>query len=470
MDASCLSYFTVNHSRHDKQWLQKGNQFTLVCFVCLVEIIENKNEPSIKKTKVLQELLKLVSSGAVLTLLSENENVLSHLLNCLWNLMEYEENKLNAQNITVVEVIYQLCCALKSEVFVEKVMVKLSSKLVSTENVMRISTHLNLLGKIIQSTPGLIENLTGSHINLINHLGKWTSYPDENTRSSLFFILTHFYRYPQCCAKISSDVTDLVFRECCEVLTTATSKELQINSIALLQSSISKENFSSMSKLITSNMDKIITCLKKAFLSPYELVQTIATGCLNNLVQFDEQIISTDIPGFVFEVFTSQSDTLLSAGLQSISRLLDNKEMYTKGHVVYGFDAMVSALIRAADTKSIKVLRQGFDVIRKMFENCPRELVLISSQEVLKKCLDAITKGLSSCDDIFLKATSCLSVVIDRRHYGCVVPYDYLGELLEIVLKRLEKVCQSSGHWSRNENKGKGVCCCCEKKNYDKTK
>ncbi len=437
MNTGCLSFFTPNHSTHAKQWLQKGGQFTLVCVACLVEIIENKNEPSVRKTKTLQELLKLVSNGTVLTLLSGNENVLSHLLKCLWELMDYEEGKLT-QHITVVEILYQLCCALKSEQFVEKVVEKLTSKLISTENVKKVSPQLDLLGKLIQNIPALTGNLIRSRIDLVNCLGKWTSYPDEGTRSSLFFILTHFYRYPEYCAEISLEITDLVFRECCEVLTTATSKELQINSIALLQSLTAKKNSSSMSKAITSHMNLVITCLKKAFLSTVDLVQTIAIGCLNNLVAFDENIISTDLPGFIFEVFNSDNDTLLSLGLQSVSRFLDNKQMYTKGHVVYGFDAMLSALLAATDSKNMKVLRQGFEVLRKIFENSPKELVLISSQDVLKKCLDVIAKGLSTYDDhVVLQATSCFGVVLDRRHYGCDVSYDQLEKLVELVVRRL---------------------------------
>ena len=455
MSAGCLSFFTPNHASHAKQWLQKSNQFTLVCFACLVEIIENKNEPSIRKTKTLQELLKLVSNEGILTLLGENENVRSHLLKCLWDSMEYEENKLT-QNITVIEIIHQLCCALKPESFVEKIIEKLATMLASTENVKNASPQLDLLGKLIQSIPALTGNLFRKRINLVNTLGKWTSFPDESTRSSLFFILTHFYRFPEGCTEISREVTDLVFRECCEVLTTATSKQLQINSIALLQSLTAKENFSGMSKAITSNMDRIMTCLKKAFLSRVELVHTIATGCLNSLVEFDESIIGTDLPGFVFEVFSSKNVTLLSLGLQTVSRLLDNQQMYTKGHVVYGFDAMISALLEAADTKNIKVLRQGFEVLRKIFENCPEELVLISSQTVLKKCLAAIAKGLSTCDDnVILRATSCLGVMLEIRHYGCDVPYSQLGDMVEVVVRRLEKVCNSSGHWSRVETKGK---------------
>ena len=454
MNTGCLSFFTPNHSTHAKQWLQKGSQFTLVCVACLVEIIENKNEPSVRKTKTLQELLKLVSNGTVLTLLSGNENVLSHLLKCLWELMDYEEGKLT-QHITVVEILYQLCCALKSEQFVEKVVEKLTSKLISTDNVKKVSPQLDLLGKLIQNIPALTGNLIRSRIDLVNCLGKWTSYPDEGTRSSLFFILTHFYRYPEYCAEIPLEITDLVFRECCEVLTTATSKELQINSIALLQSLTAKKNSSSMSKAITAHMNLVITCLKKAFLSTVDLVQTIAIGCLNNLAAFDENIISTDLPGFIFEVFSANNDTLLSLGLQSVSRFLDNKQMYTKGHVVYGFDAMLSALLTATDSKNMKVLRQGFEVLRKTFENSPKELVLISSQDVLKKCLDVIAKGLSTCDDhVVLQATSCLGVILDRRHYGCDVSYDQLEKLVELVVRRLGKVCHSSGHWNRVENKG----------------
>ncbi|CAB3996869.1 Meiosis inhibitor 1 [Paramuricea clavata] len=453
MNTGCLSFFTPNHLSHAKQWLLKGSQFTLVCVACLVEIIENKNEPSIRKTKTLQELLKLVSNGAVLTLLAENENVLSHLLKCLWELMENEDGKLT-QHITVVEILYQLCCALKSELFVEKVVEKLASKLVSTENVKKVSPQLNLLGKLIQNIPALAGNLIRSRISVVSYLGKWTSYPDEGTRSSLFFILTHFYRYPEYCAEIPWEITDLVFRECCEVLTTATSKELQINSIALLQSLTAKINSSSMSKAITTNKVLVITCLKKAFLSTVDLVQTIAIGCLNNLVEFDESIISTDLPGFIFEVFNSKSDTLLSLGLQSVCRFLDNKQMYTKGHVVYGFDVMLSALLAATDNKNMKVLRQGFEVLRNIFEKCPQELVFISSQDVLKKCLEVITKGLSTCDDtVVLRATSCLGVVLDGRHYGCDVPYGQLRDLIELVVRRLEKVCHSSGHWNRVENK-----------------
>jgi hypothetical protein len=311
------------------------------------------------------------------------------------------------------------------------------------------------LGKLIQNIPALAGNLIRSRISVVSYLGKWTSYPDEGTRSSLFFILTHFYRYPEYCAEIPWEITDLVFRECCEVLTTATSKELQINSIALLQSLTAKINSSSMSKAITTNKDLVITCLKKAFLSTVDLVQTIAIGCLNNLVEFDESIISTDLPGFIFEVFNSKSDTLLSLGLQSVCRFLDNKQMYTKGHVVYGFDVMLSALLAATDNKNMKVLRQGFEVLRNIFEKCPQELVLISSQDVLKKCLEVITKGLSTCDDtVVLRATSCFGVVLDGRHYGCDVPYGQLRDLIELVVRRLEKVCHSSGHWNRVENKG----------------
>ena len=454
MATGCLSFFTSNHPAHAKQWLQKGSQYTLVCVACLVEIIENKNEPSIKKTKTLQELLKLISTSALLQLLKENENVLSHLLKCLWDLMDYEEGK-PTQNITVVEIVFQLCCALNSEQFVEKVVEKLTTKLISTENVKKVWLQLNLLGKLIQNIPSLTGNLVKSRTNLISFLGKWTSYPDEGTRSSLFFILTHFYRHPQYCAEIPWEITDLVFRECCEVLTTATTKELQINSIALLQSLTAKENSSTTSKAIACYMDLVITCLKKAFLSTIDLVLTIAIGCLSNLVEFDENMINTDLPGFLFEVFHSKNDSLLSLGLKSIDRFLDNKLMYTKGHVVYGFDAMLSALLAATDSKNIKVLRQGFEVLRNIFEKCPQELVLISSQEVLKKCLDVITKGLTICDDhVILQATSCLGVVLTRRHYCGDVLYGQLGELVELVVRRLGKVCHSSGHWNRVENKG----------------
>ena len=450
----CLSFFTSNHSAHAKQWLQKGSQFTLVCVACLIEIVENKNEPSIKKTKTLQELLKLVSNGSLLTLFRENDNVLSHLLKCLWDIVDYEESKLT-QNITVVEIIFQLCCTLKSEQFVERVVEKIATKLISTENVKKVWLQLDLLGKLIQNIPALTGTLIQSRSNLISYLGKSTSYPDEDTRSSLFFILTHFYRHPQYCAEIPWEITDLVFRECCEVLTTATSKELQINSAALLQSLTAKKNSGITSKAIRRNMDVVITCLKKAFLSTIDLVLTIAIGCLSNLVEFDENILNTDLPGFIFEIFHSKNDTLLCLGLQSIARFLDNKQMYTKGHVVYGFDAMLSALLVATDSKNMKVLRQGFEVLRSIFAKCPQELVLISSQDGFKRCLDVITKGLSACDDhVVFQATSCLGVVLNKRHHGCDVPYGQLRELVELVVRRLGKVCHSSGHWSRVENRG----------------
>ena len=454
LNASCLSFFTANHSSHAKQWLQKGSQFPLVCLACLVEIIENKTEASIKKTRTLQEILKLITNGGVLGLLAENEAVLSHLLKCLWELMNSTEA--NVHHITAIEIVFQLSCVLKSESFVEKVVEQLIMKIVSAENVRKVSPQLNLLGKLLQNIPALSRNVIRHRSNVVSFLGKWTSYTDEDTRSALFFVLTHFYRFPESCAAIPWEITELVFRECCQVLTAATSKELQINSIALLQSLTTKENFSTMSKAITSNIDRVITSLKKAFLSSVELVQTIAIGCLNNLVQFDESIVSCDLPGFIFEVFHSKSDTLLSLGLLSVSQLLEKKEMYTKGHVVYGFDTMLSTLLAATECRNMKILRQGFEVLRKIFERCPHELALISNQELLLKCLDVIMKGLSALDDgVVLTVISCLGVVLELRHYGCDVAYKKLVELLEMVVGRLEKVCYDSGHWSRVENKGR---------------
>ena len=454
MNSGCLSFFTPNHSTHAEQWLQKGSQYTLVCFVCMVEIIDNKHQPSIRKTKCLHELLKLVSNGTVLALLNKSEDVLSHLLKCLWELMEYMENKV-VQYTTVAEIICELCCALKSDLFVEKVLDKLTSKVVLTENVKNVLLQLNLLGKLLQNIPALTGNLLRNRSTLVSYLGKWTSYPDEDTRSALFFILTYFYRHQECCTEIPFEITHLVFRECCEVLTTATSKELQINSIALLQTLTTREKLSCTTKAITSNMETIITSLKKAFLSTVELVQTLAVGCLNNLVAFDESIISSDLPGFVFEVFNSKSDTLISLGFENVSRCLDSKQMYTKGHVVYGFDSVLSALHQAIGNKSIRILIKGFVVLRKIFKNCPKELVLISSPDTFKKCLEIIRLGLSICDDnVVQQATCCLGVVLDRRHFESDVPYGAFGGLVELVVKQLDKVYNSSGHWNRAENKG----------------
>lgn len=456
MNIGCLSSFTPNHSTHAQRWLLKGNQITVVCVACLVEIIENKNEPSVKKTKTLHELLQLVSNGTVLSILAENEDFLSHLLKCLIELMDYK-NTQRAQSITIVEIVNQLCCALKSEIFVNNVVDKLESKILSTENVKKIFPQMDLLGKLVQNNPALVGNLIRGHVKLVNHLSKLTSFPDEAARSSLFFILTYFYRHPGYSSGIPSELTYLVFRECCEVLTTATSKELQINSIALLQSLTSKTNMSFLSKAVTSNTDLIITCLKKAFLSTIDLVQTLAISCLNNLVEYDESIIISDLPGFLFEVFSSKSDTVLLMGMQCVFKFLDRKQMFTKGHIVYGFDAMLSALLTATDTKNMKVLIKGFEVLSKTFEQSPRELVLITNRNALDKCLDVITKGLSACDDnVFLRAAWCFAVVLDTftQHDPCDLPYGRLRVLVELVLKKLQQVCHSGVDWSRAENKG----------------
>lgn len=452
-NTGCLSFFTVNHSNHDKIWLRKGDHFVLVCFACLVEIIEEKNEPSIRKTQTLQEMLKLTKNGEFLEILLGNEKILMHLLSCLWEILE-PQNKTASQVSFAVEIIHQLCFTLKSEAFVSTVVDKIISTLTTAQNVLKIIAHLDLLGKLLQSIPGLTETII--HHDVVSILGKWTSYPEEIVRSSLFFILTHLYRNQTCCMKTPLETTEMVLRDCCDVLLTAVSEKLQINSIAFLQSLTKKENFVNLSKAMTCNKDKILTCLKKALLSPVELVQTIAVHCTNALLEIDQTVINSDLPCFIFEVFSSKGDALVVLGLKTISSLLDFTEMYSKGHVVYGFDTLISVLWTTAETKNFEMLKEGYAVLRKIFENSPRELQLIYNQDKFMKCVDVIKIGLINFDDtVALRATKCLEMILDRRHYRCELPYDELRGLVDLTGRKLETIFgENNEQWSRVENKG----------------
>lgn len=454
LDTGCLSYFTSNHDKHDEQWLQKGSQLTLVCFACFVEIIENKNEPSIRKTRIVHELLNLISTGNILNILKTNDSVIFHLLNCLWELIDLDENNAS-QNMTVVEIICQLCCSLKSEAFLGKVMEYLSQKITAAENIKNVSPQLDLLGKLLQKIPGLAKNVVRHRQNIITCLAKGLDSHEERIQSSLFFIITHFYRDEDCHSAIPVTTTETIFRECCEALTNATSKELQINSVALLQSLTIAENLPKSSQTLAENIQRAIISLKKAFLSKDDLVKSLAIGCLDNLVVYDESIIDSDLTGFLFEVFTTKSESLLSLGFQCVSKMVEKKRLYTKGHVIYGFETVVSALMMVCENKNSKLVKQGSSVLTKIFANCPVELSLISSNKVLLQCLDVINRGLCSSDDaVFLQACRCFSSFLERRHFACDVPYSRLMALIEPLVERLRKSCTRTGHWNHAENKG----------------
>lgn len=466
LHTGCLSFFTPNHAKHDRQWLQKGSKLTLVCFACFVEIIEDKNEPSIRKTRTLQEILHLITNGGILKVLDGNDPVLSHLYNCLWELTDFDENNI-IQNDTVIEIIYQLCCYLKSQAMMDKVMEYLSQKLTTAENVKKVSPLLDLLGKLLQRIPELSENIIFRRKRLLEYIVKHTSFPDERIRSSLFFIFTHLYRDKDSCSAIPENITEVVVRECCEVLTSATVRELQINSIALLQSLTGPENLPRSFQALTENMEQATTSLKKAFLSRVDLVQSFAIGCLNNLMLFDEGIMNSDLTGFLFEVFKTKSDPLLARGFHCISQMVEKKAFYTKGHLLYGFETILTALMMATQNRNTKLVKQGFSVLAKIFGNCPVELSLITSRNGLFQCTDVLRSGLISLDDnVVLQACRCFSLFLESKHFTCDIPYSRLMALIELLVAKLEKTCHGAGNWNRTEDKGmivelrESVCVC----------
>ncbi len=80
--------FTEKHAGHDKIWIVQNSSSDMLCFACLMEMLEDPKELNFMKRKVASEVLDVFTTNRLIwNIFSRNSPVLVHTGNVLLRLL-----------------------------------------------------------------------------------------------------------------------------------------------------------------------------------------------------------------------------------------------------------------------------------------------------------------------------------------------------------------------------------------------
>ncbi|XP_069765836.1 meiosis inhibitor protein 1 isoform X3 [Narcine bancroftii] len=461
----CNALCEWNHSHHDGCWTMrfrddKQERDQLLCIACVIEMVEEKSISIVHKKYTLDcfQAVLVRFPHTLIELLTMDGRVCIHFIITLLDMLQSLEESVTLN--LVIEVLALLIGELKSDEFVFCVLDQCQKQLSEKSSMRRSLPIFTLLGKLLLSIPFLAKKLIHGYPMLLDHIRVALEYPDEAVRASVCYIFCAMYSNPPTVEKLSMQFTERLCKLVLSTVETAQTKELQINSLALLKHLLQFRQFVTvmMSSHGTGGINPedgvvlqgtvpqggglLLLLLKKLLLNGDEGLQIISVQCMTSIlihspVQYSPALVYADLPEFLFERLSNADENLVWSIYSCLLLLTEEKLFFSKCHTIYGIESLIRSLKETMRVNSIEVQKQGLLLFREILKRQPSGLKLFMNLAIWHEAVvvlhDAVT---SSSLKVVTEAASSVAAFLWKDHLAVPVQYQELQRVIEAMLLR----------------------------------
>ncbi|XP_076330556.1 meiosis inhibitor protein 1-like [Tachypleus tridentatus] len=321
-EESYTSYRTLlrdEHTSHGDRWLiepSNTSSDTDLCLACIILTLEDETSLSCRKRFLLSIVLgELRHEGTDLakTLASEIQVTLQ-LSKTLLDLLFKNDESLHhsaAEGILMLRL-------LNLELSEWLVLDELIRKIQEDCSYQKSLVPLHLVGKLVHTVPSLSNTITHAHVGFLHYLSSGLSHPSDEIKAAIIFILTQVYSTWEDELDPGLRFHVSVVKGLLLTLKNTQSKDVQINSVALLQQLVQREFLLSISMEIQVDGSTLTSILKKLLLLKDSSLQVAVVQCICVIVfthkksaAYVETFLSAGLPEFFYETLSTSNELLV---------------------------------------------------------------------------------------------------------------------------------------------------------------
>ncbi|KAL0992973.1 hypothetical protein UPYG_G00101690 [Umbra pygmaea] len=481
------------HFRHDPKWCGRfaehlGQGHVMICVACVIEMMESDTVASVRKSVALSGISVVLKTNpvALKELLLQDQRVCLHFTASLLGMLHGDQDPSTLER--AIQVLVQLLVELQSEQHVQFVLDEINTQLCNQSSVGAFLPSFTLLGRLLDTVPGLPQSLASSHGPLLERLCSALLYPDEGLKASVFYVWLKLWGAGGSGPSLPSPLRERLCVLLLQNLAHACSPQLTINCLGFLKELLQFSDVVSM--LMNSSCDLVLSghdqqappstsldrcplplILKKLLLSGDEALQVASAQCIAAILvhsprQYCPPFIQADVPEFLFERLSSSSVVLLWSVYSCLLLLAQDTLFFSNCHSVYGIESLVRSLKEALRLSNQDVQRQGLLLLTDILERQPVSVRLFPSAPAFVSVTGVLLKGVSSpCLHVATQAARAVAALLRVDHQSTPVQYHKLEKLLEALSDRCAelplaassrhrgslKQAEPSGHVSRAE-------------------
>ena len=451
-----LSFVSSQHNTHDESWLLPGVTSTFFCFACTIEGLEDKSILKIRKKKIAAELLQvLLVNKNIGKIIASKQDVYFHLLNLFVNLLSVSVDQ------EFSDMVNQCCLLTVKETN------PLHAARIIIENVIKrkgFSENLyfvKLLCSLLQLTPSISDELFKKNGIHIEEIIQTTSTSNNNNLIYLWNLISLILDsgLKNSNNHIPKDVVQLILVNGLDVINTSSVSGVEIHILHCLQCFSESKHFRAVlydhecSKL-TSNTQSIVEVLKKMLLSNKEDLELNAVRCISSicdphyeaasetpvLSSLVSLVLERGLSEFLLELLASAGETVVVELFKCLCKLTYSKSFCKMGHMVYGFSAIIKAIVKVESSSNLEAFCQGIILLQAMLA---KEIFLDHRNHLPKQNNDILnilnigfSKPLSKLKYILV---SCFCVYLNHVQCLTVTDYETCFNLIESMFSYVEK-------------------------------
>ncbi|PFX25933.1 meiosis inhibitor protein 1-like [Stylophora pistillata] len=455
-----LSFFTLNHTKHDSQWRMTGRDVTLVCVACLVEILESPNVLHLRKRKALQEIVFLLSNNQnLLELLCRNTRIVSHLCNTVMDMLSLENELLMS---TAAEALDIITVKLRSEKLVEKVMETLENQVLRLNNFKKSYPFVLALGRLFKSIPDLCQVFAKNSSSLLEYLISNIVFPEESIKVAFLFVLAQVCSNEEALKELNFQIREKIYRQTCAVINCSVSLDTQVNALGVLKLFATQPDvIISVLKLPIEGKCDELESLKKLMLSQNEAIQTGAIQFITQILRNDREekyftgaILRSGIGEMLLEDLECSNDMIVASVFCCLDHIVRAEVFFTEGYSVYGIESVIIGVSKAIKFKNPEIIKQAIRVLSLILSLQSSNVQLFPNEELYRKCADVLHQSLKSADHrVTTQAASAVVPFLNINHFPSLMSFDAVVPLVLTVISQVEKFMKPREHF-RNIPKG----------------
>ncbi|XP_026181063.1 meiosis inhibitor protein 1 [Mastacembelus armatus] len=468
------------HFRHDPKWSGRlgpaEGRGLLLCVACVIDMIESEDIGSVRKSFALagiSEVLKC-SPGALRMLLQQDHGVSTRFTAALLGMLHTVEDPVTLEKVD--QVLLLLLSELQSDVSFHFVLDEILKPLSDQVSVKGFVPTYNFLGNLVEAVPSVAQSLVTHYVPLLEHLCSTLLYPDEVVKASVLHVWLKLFGAAGGSAGQSLPIAirDRVCIVLLQTLANAGSPQLINNCAGLLwllvqqgeavsvlmnspgnqiMCSENQNSHTNNSQILSQNQEQqspdhspLPLILKKLLLSGEETLQLTSAKCIASILvhspsQYSAPFIKADVPEFLFDRLSSNSEVLLWSVYSCLLLLTEDPLFFSQCHSVYGIESLVRSLKEALRLTNLEVQKQGLLLLIEILERQPPSVRLFPSGPGFVAVSEAVRAGVaSSCLLVATQAAHASSALCRLNHQSRPVQYKEVEGLVEAITNRLPEL------------------------------
>ncbi|KAL4658035.1 meiosis inhibitor protein 1 [Arapaima gigas] len=454
------------HVAHEPRWSGRvdlaDGQSALVCVACLVEIMERREVSSVRKAVALAGVSTVLKArpGALRELLMREYRMGLHLVGALLGMLYILKDPSVLEQI--IEVSVHLLLELQSEQFMQYVLDEIQAQLRDQTSMRGFLPAFNFLGKLLDAVATLPQSLATHHVTLLEHLSMALLFPDEQLKSSVFYVFRKVWGCARAAQVIPFPLRDRLCALLLHSMHHACSPQLTINCLGFLKELLKMSEVVSVLMNCPADQDPplstdcnsqcntelTVECctlplvLKKLLLNGDETLQVASAQCMASILvhspsRYCPAFIHADIPEFLCERLCTRSEVLLWSVYSCLLLLAEDGLFFSQCYSVYGIEPLIRSLKELLTLNSVEVLKQGLLLLTAVLERQPVGVSLFGSGPSFAGAVEVLLGGVSSpCLRVAIQAASAATALLRLNHQSNPVQYKELQKLVWAVIKR----------------------------------